>query len=263
VAALLAREGWSLVLAGRSEAKLVGTRDLCIAELLRGSVLDGRRSAQSTGLSDSPPRFDIFPADLSSADANQRLISTCIDTFGGLDALINNAGLAEVAAIGDSTPAVIDQIFATNTLGPAYTIHFAWPHLVASGRAGRRPCVINVSSIATVDPFPGFFAYGASKAALNLMIQSCAKEGAEAGIRAFAVAPGAVETPMLRSAFDERAIPRDHTLEPEAVARVIAACLRGEHDRLNGRVIPVLPEGGGAKAWYEAHTKAHPPVPPV
>jgi NAD(P)-dependent dehydrogenase (short-subunit alcohol dehydrogenase family) len=259
----LAREGWSLLLAGRSEAKLIGTRDICIAALLRRSVLDDGQSARPAGSDFSPPCFEIFPADLSTANPNQRLISSCVSTFGGLDALINNAGLAEALSIAATSPAVIDRIFATNTLGPAYAIHYAWPHLVASGRAGNRPCVINVSSIATVDPFPGFFAYGSSKAALNLMIQSCAKEGAEHGIRAFAIAPGAVETPMLRSAFDEQAIPRDHTLEPEGVATVIAACLHSDYDASNGRMIPVLPKGGGAKAWYEAYIKAHPPLPPV
>ena len=99
--------------------------------------------------------------------------------------------------------------------------------------------MVNVSSMATQDPFPGFFAYAASKAALNLMARSCATEGREHGIRAFAVAPGAVETDMLRAAFGEDVIPREQTLDPDTVARVIVECVTGERDAQNGDTIPV------------------------
>jgi NAD(P)-dependent dehydrogenase (short-subunit alcohol dehydrogenase family) len=117
---------------------------------------------------------------------------------------------------------------------------------------------VNVSSIATVDPFPGFFAYAASKAALNLMTASAAKEGANVGIRAFAVAPGAVETPMLRASFDAKAVPPEACLEPESVARVIVACATGLRDADSGRVIPVVPEA--ARQWLHGWYDAHPPL---
>jgi NAD(P)-dependent dehydrogenase (short-subunit alcohol dehydrogenase family) len=66
----------------------------------------------------------------------------------------------------------------------------------------------------TIDPFPGFFGYAAAKAATNLMALSCANEGREFGIRAFAVAPGAVETAMLRSLFPESKLPSSQTMKP-------------------------------------------------
>jgi NAD(P)-dependent dehydrogenase (short-subunit alcohol dehydrogenase family) len=262
----LAREGFSLLLAGRSEAKLIATIDACIAERLRASMA-GHKPAHAASAETAPnfaPRFAPFAADLSSPEANQRLIDAALDQFQRLDALINNAAVAAVIPIADSTPDFLLETFRTNALGPAAAIHAAWPHLVNSAKAGGRPCIVNVSTIGTVDPFPGFFAYASSKAALNLMTQSCATEGAKlpssGSIRAFGIAPGAVETPLLRSAFDVQTLPPERALPPAHVAEVIVACVLGKHDAHNGRVLPVLHES--AHEWYREWVRDHPPLPP-
>lgn len=203
----------------------------------------------------------VHVADLSTPEGHRGMVDACVHAFGRLDVLINNAGRAEVASVLESTPELVERVFRINALGPAFAMHYAWPHLMRAaakggGGGGGRPAIVNVSSIATVDPFPGFFAYGASKAAVNLLTQSAAKEGAAVGVRVFCVAPGAVETAMLRSAFDESRVPRGQTLTPEAVARVIVECVGGRHDELVGRVIPVLPES--ARAWYREWVRDHP-----
>jgi NAD(P)-dependent dehydrogenase (short-subunit alcohol dehydrogenase family) len=69
------------------------------------------------------------------------------------------------------------------------------------------------------------------------MTMSCATEGREHGIRAFCIAPGAVETPMFRAFMPEAEFPRSRTLAPEAVARVIVECAAGRRDGENGRTI--------------------------
>jgi NAD(P)-dependent dehydrogenase (short-subunit alcohol dehydrogenase family) len=246
----LARDGFDLLLAGRTEASLRTTAELVANEA-------NRASSMRAGVG-RPLRVLVHVDDLSTPGGNLAMIEACGRELGRLDALINNAGQAEIAPIERSTPKLIDRIFRINALGPAYAIHYAWPALLTSARSGRRPAIVNISSIATVDPLPGFFAYAASKAALNLLTQSTAKEGADLGVRAFCVAPGAVETPMLRSAFDESKVPRNQALAPEVVARVIAQCLRGEHDTHVGRAIPVLPES--AKGWYQTWVRDHPPM---
>jgi NAD(P)-dependent dehydrogenase (short-subunit alcohol dehydrogenase family) len=71
------------------------------------------------------------------------------------------------------------------------------------------------------------------------MARCCANEGKVHGIRAFAIAPAAVETDLLRSIIPESVIPRDRAMPPERIAEVIMACVRGERDAENGGVIVV------------------------
>jgi NAD(P)-dependent dehydrogenase (short-subunit alcohol dehydrogenase family) len=81
--------------------------------------------------------------------------------------------------------------------------------------------------------------YASAKAAVNMFTLCTAREGAAIGVRAVALAPGAVETSMLRGLFDEKAIPHDKTLTPEQVATVIRDCLTGARRFTSGETIPV------------------------
>ena len=92
----------------------------------------------------------------------------------------------------------------------AGAIAAAWPRFVRQGGG----CIVNVSSMSSLDPFPGLSVYGAAKAALNAIVKGCVHEGAAAGIRAFTVAPGSVETAMLRAIAREMGMTAP---EPQAV----------------------------------------------
>ena len=96
-----------------------------------------------------------------------------------------------------------------------HTTRAVWPLMKAQGGG----VIINMSSMAAVDPFPGFAVYGASKAWVNLFSQATASEGKPHGIRVFSVAPGAVETGLMRASFPD--FPADKTLAPDEVAAVI------------------------------------------
>jgi NAD(P)-dependent dehydrogenase (short-subunit alcohol dehydrogenase family) len=111
----------------------------------------------------------------------------------------------------------------------------AWPHFCTRNTG----CIVNVSSLATTDPFPGFFAYAASKSALESLTRSAHGEGKRHGIRAFSVAPGAVETPLLRQNFSEKVLPHAATLDPEAVASLIVDCIEGRRDEDRGKSIAI------------------------
>ncbi len=175
------------------------------------------------------------PADLADETQLQAAVESTLARFGRIDALINNAGYAPMTAIQDHTPRLIRDVFAVNAIAPALAIAAVWPTMLGQ-KSGR---IVNVSSFATVDPFPGFFAYSAAKAAVNLLALAASNEGRSHGIRAFAVAPGAVETDMLRAIISEHDIPRARTLTPEAVAKVIVQCATGERDTESGRTILV------------------------
>jgi NAD(P)-dependent dehydrogenase (short-subunit alcohol dehydrogenase family) len=97
--------------------------------------------------------------------------------------------------------------------------------------------IVNVSSMAAKDPLPGFLAYAAAKAGLNLFGLALAREGAPYDIRVHTVAPGSVETGMFRALVDEQTWPREKTLDPADVARVIAACADGTLRHASGGVI--------------------------
>jgi NAD(P)-dependent dehydrogenase (short-subunit alcohol dehydrogenase family) len=210
----------SLRLAGAGYAvALVGRR----AEALRQTVSLMAPGAEAIAL----------VADVADAAGCAESVDRCVARYGRLDVLVNNAGAAPLASIDRTTPELLEACFRMNALGPAMMIARAWPRFAAQ----RSGCVVNISSMATADPFPGFFAYAAAKAGVNLMAKSCAKEGRAIGVRAFAVAPGAVETAMLRANFGERAIPAGRCLAPDDVARVVMECIDGAHDDRNGDTI--------------------------
>lgn len=229
VSILLARKKWRLVLAGRTADRL---------REVEGEV---------TGACDGAHGHSaVITTDMGDPAQAQRLIAGAIERFGRIDALVNNAGHAALLPIEQSDPAVIRRAFDVNAIGPASAIHFAWPHF-ARQKGG---CIVNVSTMGTIDPFAGFFAYASSKAALNVMAASCAKEGEAIGVRAFAVAPGAVETEMLRGLFGHASLPASACLSPEEVASVIVQCIEGSRDGQNGRVIFMArEEAGGVKEW--------------
>jgi NAD(P)-dependent dehydrogenase (short-subunit alcohol dehydrogenase family) len=222
---------------------------LLLAESGYHLALVGRRAnrlAETAGLlpKDAPEHIQIA-ADIGRADQAHIALARCLAKWPRLDALINNAGLAPMHPIDAHTPALIDEVYRINALAPAYLIAKAWPALTgAIARRGEAPaqqcpspCIINIATQGIDDPYPGFFAYAAAKAAAAVMIKSAAKEGAPFGIRAFAIAPGAVETEMFRALIPESQVPRSDTLDPAVVAQAILACLRGDHDAHNGEVI--------------------------
>ena len=137
--------------------------------------------------------------------------------FGRVDVLVNNAGVAPLAPVDEFDPAEFERVCQVNMAAVFHTTQAVWPVMKAQGGG----LIANISSLASVDPFPGFGVYGASKAWVNLFSQATAAEGKAVGIRVFAIAPGAVETQMMRSIFPD--FPKDQTLNPDDVAAVIVS----------------------------------------
>lgn len=224
---------------GRATAVALGAAGFDVA------LVGRRREAleETASLLPEPAEALMISGDVAIAEHAAAAVAEVVARFGRLDAVVNNAGSAPLATIEKTTPEMLRDCFAVNALAPGYVIAAAWGVFKRQAEESKargespRATVVNVSSMATKDPFAGFFAYAAAKASVNLMAQSCAKEGRAIGVRGFAVAPGAVETPMLRANFPEKMIPRAKALAPEDVARVIAACVLGERDSENGQVI--------------------------
>ena len=173
-------------------------------------------------------------ADVSVPAACNAVLQSVLDHFGRLDVLVNSAGAAPLKPIDQTSDEAVDEAFAVNAMAPARLIARAWP-IFKEQKSG---CIVTMSAaVATGDPFPGFFAYAAAKASVGALTRSAALEGKRIGVKAFAIAPGAVDTPILRNNFPEKVLPASKCLKPEQVAGVILACINGERADDNGKTI--------------------------
>ena len=200
---------------GRATAQRLTAAGMNVLAVAR-TAADLDETVQSTR--DHSGQCLVEVADVTDRAQVDRAVARARKKFGRIDALINNAGLAPLSPVATMTDDAFARTNAVNINAVFYTCRAAWPDLTAT-----RGCIINLSSMASTDPFPGFAAYGAAKAWVNLFTRALADEGKPSGIRAFAVAPGAVETTMLRGAFPD--FPAAETLAPEEVAGLIETLL--------------------------------------
>ncbi len=187
-------------------------------------VLTGRRQSELTALAKQLGRADhvrVVVGDLREASTIQQLVSTALEACNRIDVLVNNAGTAQQVPIELVTPALLRDEMESNTFGHAALIAKAWPVFVRQ----KTGVVVNISSLAAVDPLPGFFSYGASKAALESLARSVAVEGAPFGIRAYNITPGAVDTALLAALFG-KATPQS-AIAPSVIADMVVDCIAG------------------------------------
>lgn len=173
------------------------------------------------------------PCDVTDADAVERLIARTREVFGDIHVLVNNAGAAPLATIEEMEPDVFDRIIASNVRNVYLCSRGVWPVMVVAGGG----IIVNISSVAAYDAFPGFAAYGAAKAFVVAYTKSLAVEGRSCGIRVYGVAPGAVETDMLRGALPD--FPAEQALEPDEVAAMVELLFSSACQYSSGQTIIV------------------------
>lgn len=170
-------------------------------------------------------------ADVGIAAEAGRVVDEAVRQFGGVDLLVNNAGAAPLAPFNEFSPDDFERCLATNIAGVFHLTHGLWGRMKERGKG----TIVNVSSMASVDPFPGFAVYGACKAWVNVFTKALAAEGKPRGIRVFAVAPGGVETAMFRDSFPD--YPAEQLLQPDDVAAVIEAVCEERMKYASGETI--------------------------
>ncbi len=131
-------------------------------------------------------------ADVTKADDVERMVAAAVQSMGGLDILIANAGIITAAPVVAMDDALWDRIFAVNVRGVFLCARAAIPHLVSSG-SGR---IVNVASVAGKTGRAGLSAYCSSKAAVISLTQSLAEELGQAGVAVNALCPGYIKTAM-------------------------------------------------------------------
>ena len=176
-----------------------------------------------------------FPADVTEPAEVDALVAETLRRFGRIDAVVNNAGLAPVIAVKDMSIDRWRAVIDTNLSAAFYLSRAVWPTFEKQ----QSGVIVNISSLAARDPFPGFAAYGAAKAGLNLFGLALAREGQPINVRVHTVAPGSVETAMFRGIMSAEQWPTEKTLDPAEVARVVASCIHGDLRHTSGEVIYV------------------------
>lgn len=157
-------------------------------------VASGRKRDRLAALAAEDGRIIPFTADVADAAERTRLIEETVATLGGLDVLVNNAGVGATGFFDEADEKRLRQIFEVNFFATTELTRFALPHL----KRGREPMLVNVASVLGRRAIPGCSEYCASKFAVVGWSESLRAELAKDGVHVLVVCPGGVET-----SFDE------------------------------------------------------------
>jgi NAD(P)-dependent dehydrogenase (short-subunit alcohol dehydrogenase family) len=174
-----AKKGYNVVISGRNEDK-------------------GKQAAQEIAGNGTACVF--VKTDIRKEEDVIHLIDETVKTFGKLDVIVNNAGIAgdQSGFLADSTAENLRNLFDTNVLGLFFGMKYGIKAMLETGGGS----VVNLASIAGANGLPYAAQYGASKHAVVGLTKAAAVEYATQGIRINAIAPGAIKTEILRDALD-------------------------------------------------------------
>jgi NAD(P)-dependent dehydrogenase (short-subunit alcohol dehydrogenase family) len=208
IARALLRGGTNVAITARSESTL-------------------RKAASE--LASEASNSEVLPikADVTHLSEVEQAVEAAVRHFGGMDVLVNNAGVGVFRAVADMAVNDWQNIVATNLTGVFYCCRAALPHLRARGGGW----IINISSLSGKHPFADGAAYCASKAGLNAFSEALMQEVRHDGIRVACVMPGSVRTEFGRSAGDE-----GWKLSPDDVAKVVTDVLAYPSRSLPGAI---------------------------
>jgi 3-oxoacyl-[acyl-carrier protein] reductase len=175
-----------------------------------------------------PGSVETLRADVRQYADVERAVAATVDRFGGLDFVVNNAGIGTFVNVAEMSPEQWGHVIDTNLTGVFYVCHAAIPRLRQRGGG----FIINISSLAGANPFAGAAAYCASKSGLNAFSEALMQEVRYDDIRVSCVMPGSVATGF---SGDERR-GAEWKIAPEEVADVVLSLLRHHPRSLPSRV---------------------------
>jgi 3-oxoacyl-[acyl-carrier protein] reductase len=213
----------------------------CVSTCARSETDAVREWAES---SETKDRFQFTAADISDAAEAERCVKEAASRWGHIDVLVNNAGVAPEGVIALFGNEAVDQVVDLNLKGTVYVTRAA-----SRAMLGRRSgAIVNVSSVVGISGYRGLSVYGATKAALDGLTRSLARELGSRGITVNGVAPGYLTTEMTHGLDEQqlgqitRRTPLGRLGDPEDVARAVLFLVDPANTYITGQVLVV--DGG-------------------
>ena len=185
-------------------------------------------------------------ADVGDEQQVTAMVAAVVERFGGIDVLVNNAGIEKEVPTLDMPLDLWNAVLRTNLTGAFLCLREAGRHMAAA----KSGVIVNMSSVHEFIPWPGFAHYCASKGGLKLLTQTVARELAPLGVRCLGIAPGAIATPIntnvladpaARHAVEEE-IPLGRFGRPEEIAGAVAWAASDQASYVTGTTLVV--DGG-------------------
>jgi NADP-dependent 3-hydroxy acid dehydrogenase YdfG len=175
---------------------------------------------RAVGIAEAP----IVQADIRDPECGTRIAEAAVESFGGLDGLVNAAGIVAFGSLAEHDDDTIEELFLTNAMGPLWLVRGVLPLLEAS-----HGFVVQLSAVVAERPLPGMAVYAATKAALTAADASLARELRRVGVRVIDVRPPHTETGLATRPILGTAPTLPEGLAPETVAtRIVRAIETGE-----------------------------------
>lgn len=190
-------------------------------------------------------QFMFETVDMVDRVACEQFVKAVHDRWGAIDVLVNNAGLARDGILALFPDDEVDAVVDLNLKGTLAITRAAVRQMLASGNGGR---IVNVSSIVGLSGYRGLAAYSATKAALDAITRSLARELGSRGITVNSVAPGYMRTEMSHGLDEQqlnqiiRRTPAGRLGEPDDIARAVQFLVAPENDYISGHVFVI--DGG-------------------
>jgi glucose 1-dehydrogenase len=198
-------------------------------------------------------RGAILKGDVGSVTQVRELVARSAEALGGLDVLVNNAGIEKHAPFWEVTEEDFDAVVNVNLKGMFFATQVFVQHCRAAGRPGK---VINISSVHEEVAFPNFAPYSASKGAMRMLTRTLAVELGPIGITINSIAPGAIETPINRKLLNDpvklnsllRQIPLGSLGKPEDIAGLAVFLASADSNYVTGSTYVI---DGGLAVFYQ------------
>jgi glucose 1-dehydrogenase len=231
---------------GRATAERLGAEGAGVCVNYHSERERGDAETVVSAIEEAGAKAFALQADVGDESAVERLVAQTATQLGGVDLLVNNAGIEKQVPLLEMSLEEWNAVLRTNLTGSFLCLREAGK-LMAAGEGGT---IVNISSVHEFIPWPGFAHYCASKGALKLLMETAARELAGRGIRVLNIAPGAIVTPINKFVLDdpeaahavEEEIPLGRMGNPGEIAAAVAWLASDQASYLTGTTLVV--DGG-------------------